>query len=168
TPQSAARMRAKAYLVSSMDPLGFGPATTTMFGLTGGKEPYNRFFFRRLVQDIKANNPGAFVAAGGPGIWEMDIDPEQQGKIGIDLVVFGPAEALDKDFWDSMLARTIAEKTVHTPSSRMRPDPHMIKGPSFWGMVEISRGCGRGCQFCDLELMSGFRWIPKEFILREA
>ncbi|MDE1856270.1 MAG: B12-binding domain-containing radical SAM protein [Candidatus Micrarchaeota archaeon] len=168
TPQSAAKLRGKAFLVSTMDPLGFGPATTTMVGLTGGKEPYNRFFFKRLIGDIKANNPTSLVVAGGPGIWEMDIDTEQQDKLGIDLVVFGPAEALERQFWDDLLQKKIAEKKIQTSSDRMRPDPHMIKGPSFWGMVEISRGCGRGCQFCDLELMSGFKWIPKDFILKEV
>ncbi|MGI0141528.1 MAG: B12-binding domain-containing radical SAM protein [Candidatus Micrarchaeales archaeon] len=168
TPQSVSKIPGKVYIVSTMDPLGFGPATTTMVGLTGGKEPYNRFFFKRLIQDIKSSNPNSLVVAGGPGIWEMDIDPEQQDKIGIDIVVFGPAEALEKQFWDDLLLRKITDRKIQTPSNKMRPDPHIIKGPSFWGMVEISRGCGRGCQFCDLELMSGFRWIPKDFIIKEV
>ncbi len=168
TPQGVGKVDGKVYLVSTMDPLGFGPATTTMVGLTGGKEPYNRYFFRRLVQSIRSSHPGAKVVAGGPGIWEMDVDGTQQDAIGIDQVVAGPAEALDRDYWDGLLDGKALARKVETPSSRMRPDPKPIMGPSFWGMVEISRGCGRGCQFCDPELMSGFKWIPKELILKEA
>ncbi len=168
TPQGIGKVNGRVYLVSTMDPLGFGPATTTMVGLTGGKEPYNRYFFKRLVQNIKEYHPGAKVVAGGPGIWEMDVDTTQQDAIGIDHIVVGPAEALGKEFWDDLLNGRINGRKTETPSSKMRPDPYPMKGPSFWGMVEISRGCGRGCQFCDLELMSGFKWIPKELILKEV
>lgn len=168
TPQSVGRVDGKVYLVSTMDPLGFGPATTTMVGLTGGNEPYNRYFFKRLIRNIRDSHPGAKVIAGGPGIWEMDVDDTQQDAMGIDQVVVGPVEALDREYWDGLLEGRVGSKKMETPSGRMRPDPYVMKGPSFWGMVEISRGCGRGCQFCDLELMSGFKWIPKETILKET
>ena len=166
TPQSASSFNAKAYLVSAMDPLGLGPATTTMIGLVGGNDPFNKYFFRNLVQRIKRTHPQSKVVAGGPGIWEFDISDELQA-LGIDCIVNGPVEAFSKTFWDGLLKGAFPRKAM-TPPSNLRPDPRMMRGPSFWGMVEISRGCGRGCQFCDFELMSGFKWIPQEFILKEV
>ncbi|MBI4170496.1 MAG: B12-binding domain-containing radical SAM protein [Candidatus Aenigmarchaeota archaeon] len=165
SPQSAHKFDAPLYLLSTMDPLGLGPATTTMMGLTGGKLSFNHYFFQQLVSRIKSTHTHAKVMAGGPGIWEFEILPEEQAKMKVDCLFFGAVEGSPKEFWEA------AVKGIAPPvykNKNIRPDPLPIKGPSFWGMVEISRGCGRGCQFCDFELMSGFKWIPKDFILKEV
>ena len=43
----------------------------------------------------------------------------------------------------------------------------LIKKPSINGLVEISRGCGRGCRFCS-ETLKRKRDIPIENIVKEA
>ncbi len=162
-PQHAEKIDADAYFVSSMDPFGVGPATTTMVGLAGGQNPFNKFFFARLVTRIRKAQPNAKIIVGGPGAWEFDVFTEEQEKLGIDCVFNGAVESAPREFWFGELPRQ-----YKSTAASVRPDPMPIKGPSFWGMVEISRGCGRGCQFCDFELMSGFKWLPKEEIIREA
>ena len=50
-----------------------------------------------------------------------------------------------------------------------RPDlddiPEIIE-PSMHGMIEVMRGCGRGCKFCDVTLRS-LRYYPPEKVQRE-
>lgn len=50
-----------------------------------------------------------------------------------------------------------------------RPDldeiPEIV-APSMHGMVEVMRGCGRGCKFCDVTLRS-LRYYPPEKVKRE-
>jgi len=50
-----------------------------------------------------------------------------------------------------------------------RPDiddiPEIVE-PSMHGMVEVMRGCGRGCTFCDVTLRS-LRYYPPEKVIRE-
>jgi len=50
-----------------------------------------------------------------------------------------------------------------------RPDiddiPDIVE-PSMHGMVEVMRGCGRGCTFCDVTLRS-LRYYPPEKVIRE-
>ncbi|MBI2583306.1 MAG: B12-binding domain-containing radical SAM protein [Candidatus Aenigmarchaeota archaeon] len=164
-PQLVQNFDAKVWLVSTMDPFGIGPATTTMVGLAGGKEPFNKYFFERLIGKIRERS-NAPIIAGGPGVWEFDLFKEEQARMNINCVFTGAVESAPREFWQSILEGRVPEKyhNIHV----MRPDPYPIIGTSFWGMVEISRGCGRGCQFCDMELMSGFKWIPKEFIIKEA
>lgn len=164
-PQRAHELNAPLYLLSTMDPLGIGPATTTMMGLTGGSMSFNRFFFERLVKKIKTSHPNAKIIAGGPGTWEFDIIPGEQDKIGFDCIFSGSVEGTPRGFWEQAIRGFVPD---NYKNKAIRPDPEPIMGPSFWGMVEISRGCGRGCQFCDFELMSGFKWLSKEFILKEC
>ncbi len=166
-PQEAEKFEADAFLVSTMDPFGIGPATTTMIGLAGGDMSFNKFFFRRLVTKIRAAHPNAKIIAGGPGAWEFEIFPEAIEELGIDCVFNGAVESAPQEFWAAESVSRLP-KSYQPPPATLRPDPCPITGPTFWGMVEISRGCGRGCQFCDFELMSGFKWLPKEFILSEA
>lgn len=165
TPQEAPEIEAKAYFISTMDPFGIGPATTTMVGLAEGTEPYNKFFFHRLLKNIKEKHPKAKILVGGPGSWEFGFLKGEQEKLGIDCVFEGDSESGTKEFYQGFMNGSAVPKGF---KGGLRFDPAVIKRPSFWGMVEISRGCGRGCQFCDFELMSGVRWIPKEQILREA
>jgi radical SAM superfamily enzyme YgiQ (UPF0313 family) len=166
-PQHAEKIPADVYFVSAMDPFGIGPATTTTCGLARGKIPFNRYFFDRLVTKIRKTHPNAKIIAGGPGAWEFEIFPGEQNRLGIDCVYNGAVESAPPEFWLSMFNGGVP-KQYKPPADMLRPDPKPIQGPSFWGMVEISRGCGRGCQFCDFELMSGFKWLPKDFILKEA
>ncbi|MBW1937106.1 MAG: radical SAM protein, partial [Deltaproteobacteria bacterium] len=42
-----------------------------------------------------------------------------------------------------------------------------IRKPSLWGMVQIGRGCDRGCSFCDPG-MRNFAWRPMEEVLKDA
>ena len=165
SPQDASDVKAKAYFISTMDPFGIGPATTTMLGLAEGSQPYCNFFFERLLKNIRRKQAGAKILVGGPGTWEFGFLKGEQERLKIDCVFEGDSESGTREFYSLFLN---GHEVPSHYKGQMRVEPAVIKGPSFWGMVEISRGCGRGCQFCDLELMSGVRWVPKDRVLREA
>lgn len=164
-PQEAPGVEAKAYFISTMDPFGIGPATTTMLGLAEGSQPYNNFFFERLIRNIRQSQPNKKLLVGGPGTWEFGFLKGEQERLGIDCIFNGDSESAPKEFYSSFLN---GQKLPRQFKGKMRTKPAVIKNPSFWGMVEISRGCGRGCQFCDFELMSGVTWLPKQQIMKEA
>ncbi len=63
------------------------------------------------------------------------------------------------------------DKTLHGRFVNFwdRPDidqiPDIVE-PSMHGMIEVMRGCGRGCKFCDVTLRS-LRYYPPEKVKRE-
>ena len=89
--------------VSTHDPLGFGPATTTWSTIFKGT-PYNRIYFLRLMDRIKAlkRKFGFTVVVGGPGDWQVS-DPETMDALGIDYVVFGEGEIAVPKLFEAIL-----------------------------------------------------------------
>ena len=162
-PKEVEKFKAKVWAVSAMDPFGIGPASSTMAGLSGGREPYNKWYFERLMRRIRANNPNAKILVGGSGAWEFDVFPMEPKRLSIDCVVQGEVENIIEDLFRRALADGLPEKVVGGPAERV---PTM-RGPCYWGMTEIGRGCDRMCQFCDPS-MKEFRWFSCEQIAAEA
>ena len=52
-PSEVESFNPKAYLVSTIDPFGIGPASSTMIGISRRSEPFNKFFFLRLINKIR-------------------------------------------------------------------------------------------------------------------
>lgn len=69
TPRAIKNFRAKVYAVSTMDPFGIGPASSTMTSLAMTKEPYNKYYFQRRIRNIRSLNPTSKILVGGPGTW---------------------------------------------------------------------------------------------------
>ena len=86
---------------------------------------------------------------------------------GIDCLVYGAAESVAGPLFESSLkGETLPQRTASSKPLRSEKVP-VIRGPSTGGIVEITRGCGRGCQFCTPDLLF-FGSIPKENILKEV
>ncbi len=161
---------AKVLGIHVMDPFGLGPASTTLASILK-KEPFLAQYFRALMcsSDVrKAKRRGLKIIVGGPGSWQFQYRPRFTRECGIDCVVTGEAEnvigkivqaALDgKDLPESYEVRT-----EETPTLDEIPE---IVNPSVNGLIEIGRGCCRGCQFCSVTLRP-LRWFPYEKIMRE-
>ena len=156
-------IHARVYGVSTIDPFGIGPATSTMVGLSGGKEPFNQYYFERLIKKIREKNPESVIIVGGPGAWQFDVLSEKQKQLGIDCVVEGEIEEIAEDLFENALKGDVPKKAVGPPARKIAG----IKGPTLWGMVQIGRGCDRGCQFCDPG-MRHYTWRPMEEIIKDA
>lgn len=133
--------------ISSMDPMGLAYVSTTYNSLIGfGGEALNASEFFRLVNHpvIKQYRPK--VVVGGAGTWQIH-EAHMQKSYGIDVLFQGESEADIVTIFQQLLDGQEVPKVVeaHKPNRDIVP---IIRHAASYGMVEITRGCGRGCQFC--------------------
>ncbi len=150
--------------VTSSDPMGVGPASSTFSSLLD-KESYTRFFFRRLMEDLSAKATNAKIVVGGPGAWQLSSD-ELRRHLGIHCLVEGEGELIAPQlFRDALEGKALPSYVAGGPVP-VDQIP-LIRAPTVNGTVEISRGCGRGCEFCNPNMRT-VRHIPLDRILDEV
>jgi radical SAM superfamily enzyme YgiQ (UPF0313 family) len=162
---------AKIIGVHAMDPFGIGPASSTLAAILK-KEPFLAQHFRglltcRAMKRAKAN--GAKIVVGGPGAWQFSHRPRFADEHGIDCVVEGEAENVIGDLFRSILKGEAVPKHLEVrvaDAPVLAEIPDIVK-PSVNGLVEIGRGCCRGCEFCNVTLRP-LRWFPFEKVMREV
>jgi radical SAM superfamily enzyme YgiQ (UPF0313 family) len=156
--------------IHTMDPFGIGPASSTLAAILK-KEPYLAKHFKGLLGSpaiVEAKKKGAKIVVGGPGAWQFRYRPKFVEERGIDCVVEGEAENVIGSIFRALLnGEKVPQHYVvsveDTPVLEEIPD---IVQPSINGLVEIGRGCCRGCEFCNVTLRP-LRWYPFEKIVRE-
>lgn len=149
--------------ITTSDPLGLGPASSTFSSLIQ-REPYTSYYFRELVRHEALRADRVRVIVGGPGVWQL-ADPEVRASLGIDCMVEGEAELVAPNlFRDALDGRPLPDVVSGGPVPVERVPA--MRGPSINGTVEVSRGCGRGCEFCNPN-MRRIRHVPLERILGE-
>ncbi len=148
--------------IHTMDPLGLGPVSM-MFSPRSHFIPHTRWGFERLVGDLPQG--GYKLAVGGPGSWQLEHRPEDLQRLGIDVAVVGEIDATAPDVF-----KEIADGSMHgVVRIRTHPDADEIPanlGGTVLGLVEVMRGCGRGCKFCQPALRRA-RYIPMETVLED-
>jgi len=151
--------------INETDPLGIGPATTTFTELFGG-EAYMAIKFREIIFHPKVRKYRPKIIVGGPGAWQLEVHEEVRHQYGIDCVVVGEAEEIVGPLFEKAVEGEELPEVVHgtvTPPERI---PN-IRGPTVCGIVEIARGCGRGCDFCEPTLAK-LRSLPVEKIVKDV
>jgi radical SAM superfamily enzyme YgiQ (UPF0313 family) len=154
--------------VHAHNPLGITFATDVYAGFYGRDcEPINAAEFRRLIQHpvIEQHRHHLKLIVGGPGAWQI---PHKglQAEWKIDMIVDGEAEEVAVDLFERAVRGEQLPARVECKSPRLESIPAGINRSTF-GVVEITRGCGRGCQFCSVALRSG-KSIPLEHILENV
>ena len=159
--------RTRIVAISTHNPLGVTFAAgvyTSIFG--SSKQPINAHYSRKLFATVKANpNRSSFqVMVGGSGGWQIDQTNSYE-ELGVDCVVEGRSEAeetlalFDKAINGERLPRKV---DVHHPQTRdgiLFPDKR-----TTFGVVEMTTGCGRRCQFCVPDLNPQID-LPRDKIL---
>lgn len=150
--------------ITTHDPLGLGPASTT-FGQLGGRETYTSIYFRKLIRTPQIRNYGVKVIVGGSGAWQL-TDERIMAKMGVDSVVIGEGEITAVELIKKAIA---GEKLPMVVQGQVVPlkDIPQIRRPTLNGLIEIARGCGRGCRFCT-PTMTNYRCFPIDYIMQEA
>ncbi len=150
--------------ITTHDPLGLGPASTTFSNFVKG-EPYSSHYFQKLVEDPLLKKYSVNIIVGGPGTWQLD-DKRIMEKYNVDSVVIGEGESIAVEIFEKA---NNGEKLPDKAIGEVVPTDQIptLKGPTINGLVEISRGCGRGCSFCNPTLLN-LRHRPIEDIVDEV
>jgi len=161
---------AKALLIGHHDYFALCPPSSEWWYITK-KEPINARSFRRLMEreEIKAaKKKGLKIIVGGPAAWQWLWRIDNWEKWGVDTVVDGEAEKVIIDLAQKVidgesLPRYIYISPHDAPQINEIP---VIKYASVNGLIEIMRGCPRGCKFCSVTLRP-LRYIPLDIIEKE-
>ena len=162
---------AKALGIYVMDPFGIGPASTTFAKLLKTGEPYMQAQFQKLLEKPElrgAKKKGLKIIVGGSGTWQFKLRPEFLERYGIDCVVCGEGEkVVGRIFRMALKGEDLPKYYEVSPEEvpSLEEIPEIVK-PSINGLVEIGRGCCRGCAFCSVTLRP-LRWYPYEKIEKE-
>lgn len=157
----------KILSISSNDPLGLGPATTTFGDLWGG-EARMAYKLRELLHSkvVLRHKPTVFL--GGPGAWQVAENPKKRLELGIDCVVVGEGDITAPKLFKSVLDGKKGElpDVVYgdvAPVEQIRG----IAGGTIIGLIEITRGCARSCAFCAPSVRK-VRSLPLERVLEDV
>ncbi len=180
--------------VSTMDPFGIGPLTMSYAALFGGDfYAWVRVEWEDLIDRLNAIRKGkkAKLVVGGPGVWEFTILREDFERQGIDYAIQGEFEdavnelfdqiaqgAIDKNmfkigyntFDESFHMASINDekfiaRTSYGAYPKLEQIPTIVR-PSIKSMVEVMRGCGVGCDFCEVTLRP-LRYYTLDMIKKE-
>lgn len=100
------------------------------------------------------------VIVGGPATWQL-TDTGYHRKLGIDVVYEGEFESLGPSVFSRLLKGEPLPPVVSAPPAKLEDIP-IILTPANGGLVEVSRGCGRGCAFCTPTLSGAIKSLPFE------
>jgi radical SAM superfamily enzyme YgiQ (UPF0313 family) len=167
TIQDSIRDDTEVVGLHSMDPLGLGPVSMS-FTMGGVLTPYTKAKFLELVHAAQRPNRKYKIVLGGPGAWHFDCREGMQQSLGIDHIVHGEVDHLVPEIFDRVVrgdAPPVMRFTNATaPSVEQIPK---ILGPTMHAMNEVMRGCGRGCEFCEVTLRRP-RYFPLDYIADEV
>ncbi len=181
--------------VTTMDPFGLAPLTMSyalLFGLTG--PAYVKKEFTALLERVNRarNGKKAKLVVGGPGVWELTVHPDEMDKNHIDYAYQGESEDIIDDLFNFILDdsthsneffkgfqtfdsnyhkswvgddRFISRYQFSKQFPKLEDIPEIVN-PTIKGFIESMRGCGIGCDFCEVTLRP-LRYYPPEKVLRE-
>ncbi|MBI3491619.1 MAG: B12-binding domain-containing radical SAM protein, partial [Acidobacteria bacterium] len=153
--------------VSTHNPLGVTFAAgvyTSIFG--SSKQPINSHYARQMFAAIKASpHRDRFkVIVGGSGGWQI-IQTDAYDELGVDCVVEGRSESTDTlDLFDRALRGEALPRRVEVEHPKSRDEILFSDKRTTFGVVEMTTGCGRRCQFCVPDLNPQID-LPKDKIM---
>lgn len=154
--------------VCTMDPLGLGPVSM-MFTQGGLLTAYTKKKFLELMDNInrvkKEKGVKAKIVVGGPGAWQLEIKEKDRRDLNIDHLVVGEADAIANELFMDIENGDVKEVIKPKFPKKLDELPTIV-APSVQGMVEVMRGCGRNCEFCEPNLRVG-RFASLERIAKE-
>lgn len=136
--------------VSSSDPLGRGMTNTTTTHFWKG-QLYTKVWMDRLMAFLREQKRryGFRIVGGGAGAWQWVQNPKEAERHGIDTVFEGYFEKAGPGlFMDHLNGDPVPFHVCEPRTAIEAVQP--IRGASTLGVIEISRGCGKACQYCTL------------------
>lgn len=150
--------------ITETDPLGKGPATSTFTQVFSGSS-YMNMKFKEILEHPAVQKYKPKVVVGGSGAWQLE-DHVVRKELGIDCVVVGEGERVINSIVKNALIGGSVPELVQGEVAEEEDIP-IIRAPTIDGIVEIARGCGRGCAFC-VPTLQKYRCLSIEHILKEV
>ena len=155
--------RTRAVGVSAHNPIGAAFSTgvySNIFGSTA--RPINAYETERvfLHPALRRHRPKGIV--GGAGAWQIE-KMEAADRLGVDCVVIGRGETVILDLF------RMADEGKSLPRVVRAPEPTfdqlvIPRKRSTFGVVELTRGCGRQCAFCTPTLERRISMPPEQLL----
>ena len=153
--------------VSTHNPLGVTFAAgvyTSIFG--SSSEPINSHYAKDLFAKIKSNahRPNFRVIVGGSGGWQISQTNSFE-ELSVDCVVEGRSESQDVlDLFHKAIRGEELPREVSVAHPATRDGILVPERRTTFGVVEMTTGCGRRCQFCVPDLNPQID-VPKDKIM---
>jgi radical SAM superfamily enzyme YgiQ (UPF0313 family) len=160
----------KVVAIHAHNPLGISYATD-VYSKLGGENlmPLNAHEFLRIVTHPVLEKYRPKIVVGGPGAWQLDR-ADRLDEFKIDHLIDGEVERVFAELFQRIVdGDPTLERIVRIPKA-MQPtidEIPVVRHRSTFGVVEITRGCGRGCQFCGPATKVG-RSFPLEHIVEST
>ncbi len=137
--------------VSTHNPLGVTFAAgvyTSIFG--SSREPINSHYAKQMFYKVKASpyREKFKVIVGGSGGWQIS-QTNSYDDLGVDCVVEGRSESGDTlGLFHKAIRGEALPRQIDVAHPMRREDILTPDARTTFGVVEMTTGCGRRCQFC--------------------
>ncbi len=152
--------------ISTMDPQGLAYVSKTYSSLIGGGKPMNAIEFEALMEIPCLRNSKARIIVGGYGSWQLDRAKVVE-KYGIDSVLLGGDPNTIVKVFEAAASEKPLPRIIRCANSSNEMEMPLIRHAAIHGGIEISRGCGRNCQFCTPTMQHKYD-VPLDSILSEV
>ncbi len=139
--------RTRAVGIAAHNPIGVAFSTgvySNIFGTTA--VPINAFESERVYRHPALRQHRPKIIVGGAGAWQIEKTGAFE-RLGVDCVVIGRAESVILELFRKAEAGEELPRVVRASEPRL----DQIRVPArraTYGVVEMTRGCGRQCAFC--------------------
>jgi radical SAM superfamily enzyme YgiQ (UPF0313 family) len=156
--------------IHAHNPLGISYATD-VYSKLGGENmmPLNASEFMRIITHPVLKKYRPKIIIGGPGAWQLE-KADRLEEFNVTHLIDGEVELVLNDLFRRILADDPTLPRIIKFSKDTQPaveEIPVVRHRSTFGVVEITRGCGRGCQFCSPATKVG-RSFPLEHIMESV
>lgn len=141
--------------ITTVDLRGYAPVSHTLCSLFGGGKSCTTTEFEKLLRNetLEKHRNHLQIVVGGPGVWQ--ISQEDAKSLGINTIFVGECEESIAEAFRRAVGGERLPPILRGGQSHADRIPEIVN-PVRCGHVQITRGCGRGCQFCTPTMR---RWI---------
>lgn len=141
----------KIVAIHAHNPLGISYATDVYSKLAGENlMPLNAQEFIKIVTHPVLKKYRPKIVIGGPGAWQLE-KAERLDEFNVTHLIDGEVELVLGDLFKRIMAGDPSLPRIIKVPKDMQPNVEeipVVRHRSTFGVIEITRGCGRGCQFC--------------------
>jgi radical SAM superfamily enzyme YgiQ (UPF0313 family) len=121
--------------------------------------------FEKLVTHPSIKKYKPKIVVGGAGSWQIS-EAGAQERLGINVLFQGEGEEELVNVFKKLMGEEYVSPFYEAKKPNREKTP-LIKHAASYGMVEITRGCGRGCHFCSPTNRTKYSF-PLEHIMKEV